>query len=59
MLTATRSKSYQVPLIADERQAHSTFLERLLGVVDVRGDHEVLMRYTSFQHSLGAAVIWK
>jgi len=52
-------ETYQFPFIADERRAHSTLLERLLGMVDVRGDHEALMLYTSFQHSLGASVIWE
>ena len=51
--------TYQFPLIADERDAHSTFLERLLGIVDVRGNKEVLMLYTSFNPKLDSAMIWE
>jgi hypothetical protein len=36
-------ETYQFPFIADERKVHSTLLERLAGVVDVRGDREALM----------------
>ena len=52
-------ETYQFPLIADERRAHSTVLERLLGIVDVRGNDEVLMVYTSFNHKLDSAMIWE
>jgi hypothetical protein len=31
-------------------------LEKILGLVDVRGDQEVLMLYTSFNPALGAAI---
>jgi hypothetical protein len=50
-------QTYQLPLIANERRAHSTVLEKILGLVDVRGDQEVLMLYTSFNPGLGAAII--
>lgn len=52
-------QTYQFALIADERRAHSTLLERILGLVDVRGSDEVLMLYTSFNHEIGAALIWQ
>lgn len=52
-------ETYQFPFIADERDAHTTLLERLFGLVDVRGNREVLMLYTSFNHSMDSAVIWK
>jgi hypothetical protein len=52
-------ETYQFPLIADERDAHSTFLERVFQLVDVRGNDEALMVYTSFHHSLGAALVWE
>lgn len=52
-------ETYQFPLIADERKAHSTVLERLLGIVDVRGNDEALMVYTSFNHKLDSAMIWE
>jgi hypothetical protein len=51
-------QTYQFPFLADERRAHSTLLERLAGIVDVRGDREVLMIYTSFNQKLDSALIW-
>ncbi|MFZ0954936.1 MAG: hypothetical protein WAN60_01235 [Candidatus Sulfotelmatobacter sp.] len=48
----------QMPFIAAERRENTTLLERLLGVVDVRGDEEVLMLYSSFVPKLGAGMIW-
>ena len=51
-------QTYQFVIIADEREAYSTLLERILGVVDVRGNDEVLMAYTSFNHNLDSALIW-
>ena len=50
-------QTYQLEFIVDERKAHSTLLERILGVVDVRGDDEILMLYSSFNHKIEAAVI--
>lgn len=52
-------ETYQFPFIVDEREAHTTLLERLFGIVDVRGNQEVLMLYTSFHHSMDSALIWK
>src|SRR5215469_658321 len=52
-------ETYQLPLIADERRAGTTVLERLFGIVDVRGDQEALMLYTSFNHPVGAGIIWQ
>jgi hypothetical protein len=51
-------ETYQFPFIADERAVRSSVLERLTGIVDVRGDREVLMLYTSFNASLDSALIW-
>jgi hypothetical protein len=51
-------ETYQFPFLADERKAHSTLLERLAGIVDVRGNREVLMIYTSFHPQLDSASIW-
>ena len=48
----------QFQSIADERRVHSTLLERLAGIVDVRGDREALMLYTSFNPALGSGLIW-
>jgi hypothetical protein len=51
-------ETYQFPFIADERAVRSSLLERLTGIVDVGGDREVLMVYTSFNQSLDSALIW-
>jgi hypothetical protein len=53
-----RVQTYQFIFLADERRVHSTLLERLFGLVDVRGDEEVFMTYSSFNHKAGAAVVW-
>jgi hypothetical protein len=49
--------SYQMPMIADEREAGSTLIQRLFGLVDVRVDREVWMLYTSFERPQGAGVL--
>lgn len=51
-------QTYQLQFIADERRAHTTVLERIFGLVDVSGDDEVLMLYTTFSHGSGAGLIW-
>jgi hypothetical protein len=51
-------QTYQFPFIADERAAHTTVLERVAGVVNLKSDQEVLMTYTSFNRSLDSALIW-
>ncbi|MGA2072738.1 MAG: hypothetical protein ABSH52_04475 [Terriglobia bacterium] len=48
----------QFPFIVDERDAHTTLLERLAGLVDVRGNREALMIYTSFNHAMDSAMVW-
>ncbi len=53
-----RVQTHQLPFIADERKANSTLLQRIFGLVDVRGDEEVLMLYTSLSEPFGAALIW-
>jgi hypothetical protein len=52
-------ETYQFPFIADEREVRSTLLERLFGIVDVRGDREVLMLYSSFNRTADSALIWQ
>ena len=54
-----RVDTYQFPFLADERKVHSRLLERLFGIVDVRGDREVFMTYTSFNHAIDSALIWQ
>jgi len=41
-------ESYQFPLIVDEREADSTVLQRVAGLVEIPVDREVLMLYSSF-----------
>lgn len=53
-----RVQTHQLSFIADERKAGSTLLQRIFGIVDVRGDEEVLMLYTSLSEPFGAALIW-
>jgi hypothetical protein len=50
-------ENYQFPLIADERRAGSTMLQRL-ALVDVATDREVSMLYSSFLRALGPGLIW-
>ena len=50
-------ENYQFPLIADERRAGSTVLQRL-ALVDVATDREVWMLYSSFLRALGPGLIW-
>ena len=50
--------TYQFPFLADARKVHSTLLERLFGIVDVRGNREVLMTYSSFNHPIDSALVW-
>jgi hypothetical protein len=52
-------QTYQLPYLPVERKTHSSLLDRMLGTVDVRGDQEVLMLYTSYAGAAGAAIIWK
>jgi hypothetical protein len=50
-------QTYQFPFIVPERRMHSTLLERMLGIVDVRGDQEALMLYTSYAPAEGAGIV--
>ncbi len=52
-----RVDTYQLPLIVDERQAGSTLLQRLLGVVELPADREVLMLYSSFVRPHGVSLL--
>ena len=52
-------ESYHLPLIVDERKAHSTVLQRLAGLVDLEVDHEVLMLYSSFMRPHGQKILWQ
>lgn len=50
--------TYQLPIIVTERKAHSSLLERILGIVDVRGDEEVIMIFSGLNQTIGSAIIW-
>jgi hypothetical protein len=52
-------QTYQMPYVPAERSAHSTLLDRMLGTVDVRGNTEYLMLYTSYARFVGAGMIWQ
>jgi hypothetical protein len=52
-----RVDSYQMSIIADEREVSSTLLQHLLGLVDVQVDREVFMLYTSFERPHGAGML--
>ena len=51
-------EAYHIPMIADERRVGSTFLQRLMGLVDIPADREVFMLYSSFVPVLGAGLLW-
>jgi hypothetical protein len=50
-------ESYQFPFILDERQAGSTLLQRLFGILDVPTDREVLMLYSSILPDFGPGIM--
>jgi hypothetical protein len=51
-------ETYQLPLIVDDRMAHTTFIQRLLGILNLSSDREVLMLYSSFLRPWGSGLIW-
>lgn len=51
------AESYQFPIIADERKAGSTLLQRISGLVDIPVDREVWMLYTSFARPNGPGLL--
>ncbi len=51
-------ETYQLPFIIDERLAHSTVLQRVLGLVDLPADREILMLYSSFARGIGPGFLW-
>jgi hypothetical protein len=50
-------ESYQIPLIADERKARSTVIQRTLGILDLPVDREVFMLYSSLLPAYGAGLV--
>jgi hypothetical protein len=53
-----RVDEYAIPFIVDERRAGSQVVQRLLGLVDLDVDREVLMLYSSFMRPFGHALLW-
>jgi hypothetical protein len=50
-------ETYTLPYGPIERNLHSTLLDRLLGTVDVRGNENDVMIYTSYARPVGSAII--
>src|SRR5580658_4566982 len=51
-------ETYTMPYGPVERNLHTTLLDRLLGTVDVRGNENYVMIYTSYARPVGSAIIW-
>jgi hypothetical protein len=51
-------ESYHFPLIVDDREAGSTVLQRVVGLVEIAVDREVLMLYSSFFRPHGHSILW-
>ncbi|HXN29797.1 MAG TPA: hypothetical protein VN902_21925 [Candidatus Acidoferrales bacterium] len=51
-------ETYTMPYGPVERNLHTTLLDRLLGTVDVRGNENDVMIYTSYARPVGSAIIW-
>lgn len=51
-------QTYEMPYVPAERSTHSSLLDRLLGTVEVRGNEQYLMLYTSAARGVGAGMIW-
>ena len=52
-----RVETYTMPYVPVERNLHTTLLDRLLGTVDVRGNENEMMIYTSYARPVGSAII--
>ncbi len=53
-----RVQTYQMPYLPAERRVGTTLIDRMLGTVDVRGNDEYLMIYSSYARQGGAGMIW-
>jgi hypothetical protein len=53
-----RVQTYQMPYLPAERDVGTALIDRMLGTVDVRGNDEYLMLYSSYARQVGAAIIW-
>jgi hypothetical protein len=50
-------ETYTLPYGPVEQMVHTTVVDRLLGTVDVKGDENDLMIYTSYARPVGSAII--
>jgi hypothetical protein len=50
-------ETYTLPYGPVEQMVHTSVLDRLLGTVDVKGDEDDLMIYTSYARPVGSAII--
>ena len=50
-------ENYHLPVIVEERRAKSTVLQRMIGLINLQTDHEVLMLYSSFLRPHGDAIL--
>lgn len=53
-----RVESYNMDVLADDRRAGTTLLQRFFGLVDLEVDRDYLMLYTSFERALDGGLIW-
>jgi len=53
-----RVDEYAIPFLVDERRAGSKTLQRLLGLIDLEVDREILMLYSSLMRPLGHGLLW-
>lgn len=53
-----RVQTYQMPYVPAEQSARSTLLDKMLGTVEVQGNDNYLMLYTSFVRPIGAGMLW-
>ncbi len=51
-------ESYNMGLLADDRRAETTLLQRFFGLVDLEVDRDYLMLYTSFEQDAAGGIIW-
>ncbi len=52
-------ETYQFPFIVDERQAGSSMMQRLAGLVDLpEADREILILYSSYTRPWGQGILW-
>ncbi|MBA4374986.1 MAG: hypothetical protein C0401_02285 [Anaerolinea sp.] len=51
-------ETYQFPIVVDERAARSNFFTKILGILPLPSDREVLMLYSSFFPYYADSILW-